>query len=95
MHRGTWELLPKKRKFTVIERAKQERMEVKGEGIRNIFLELTTEMHFEDMIGKHTDCRYSYSYRFKIRQSFREKIRFRYILVVTEFIYLNEQLDNK
>lgn len=40
----------------------------------NIFSELTNEMHFEDMIGNHTDYRYSYSYRLKLSKVLEKKL---------------------
>lgn len=74
-------------------------MRVEGEGIRNVFPEeLTNEMSFEDTMGKHIDLRHSYTHTHiyvyvcvlyinikRVRQSFREKIRCRYFLVVMGF----------
>lgn len=49
-------IIPKDRKFIVIECTKQDWMGMKRKGIRNTFSEeLTDEMSSEDMVEKHTN----------------------------------------
>ena len=45
-------IIPKEIKFAVVGRTMQERIGMRGEGIRNVFSEeLTNEMNFKDMMG--------------------------------------------